>query len=202
MYFGALSRYRKGWAISFKKLADQFVLLFDQAKNKKVDEHIDIQRQFQNSTTCPNDMIYTLVLGQLINSKYLDDVADQLNEKLQVVGTLSISTLAKDYNLPSEFLSEEIIKRLGKFIEGFQDEHDPKVILTPAYISRYRARIRGVLTGIQINFLFVANVVFRCYHFSKQFLSNLSKIKYLAFFITVINHTQFKSHIYSICTRI
>ena len=61
MYFGALSRYRKGWAISFKKLADQFLLLFDQAKNKKVDEHIDIQRQFQNSTTCPNDMIHTLV---------------------------------------------------------------------------------------------------------------------------------------------
>ena len=36
----------------------------------------------------------------------------------------------------------------------------------------------------QINFLFVANVVFHCYHFSKQFFSNLSKIKYLAFFIT------------------
>ena len=30
----------------------------------------------------------------------------------------------------------------------------------------------------------MANVVFQCYHFSKQFLSNLSKIKYLAFFIT------------------
>ena len=36
----------------------------------------------------------------------------------------------------------------------------------------------------QINFLFVAKVAFQCYHFSKQFLSNLSKIKYLAFFIT------------------
>ena len=36
----------------------------------------------------------------------------------------------------------------------------------------------------QINFLFVANVVFQCYHFSKQFLSNRSKYKYLAFFIT------------------
>ena len=29
----------------------------------------------------------------------------------------------------------------------------------------------------------MANVVFQCYHFSKQFLSNLSKIKYLALFI-------------------
>ena len=31
----------------------------------------------------------------------------------------------------------------------------------------------------QINFLFVANVVFQCYHFSKQFLSHLSKITYI-----------------------
>jgi hypothetical protein len=36
----------------------------------------------------------------------------------------------------------------------------------------------------QINFLFVVKSAFQCYHFSKQFLSNLSKIKYLAFFIT------------------
>ena len=35
-----------------------------------------------------------------------------------------------------------------------------------------------------VTFLFVENVVFQCYHFSKQLLSNLSKIKYLAFFIT------------------
>ena len=35
---------------------------------------------------------------------------------------------------------------------------------------------------VQKNFL--ANVVFQCYHFSKQFLSNLSRIRYLAFFIT------------------
>ena len=41
-----------------------------------------------------------------------------------------------------------------------------------------------IITGVrQINFLFVVNVVFQSYHFSKQFLSNLSKIKYFAFFI-------------------
>jgi hypothetical protein len=123
------------------------ISLSDLATNLNVDySHVEYQAQ----QLAKHDSNVHLVLGQLINSKYLDDVADQLNEKLQVVGTLSISTLAKDYNLPSEFLSEEIIKRLGKFIEGFQDEHDPKVILTPAYISRYRARIRGVLTGISM----------------------------------------------------
>mgnify|MGYP001322839482 CR=1 FL=1 len=39
----------------------------------------------------------------------------------------------------------------------------------------------SVFTIRQINFLFVVNVVFQCYRFSKQFLSNLSKIKYLVF---------------------
>ena len=46
------------------------------------------------------------------------------------------------------------------------------------------AELTRVSTQGQINFLFMANVVFKCYHFSKQFLSNISKIKYLAFFIT------------------
>ena len=41
---------------------------------------------------------------------------------------------------------------------------------------------KSVNTKYQINFLFVVNLVLQCYHFSKQFLSNLSKIKYLAFF--------------------
>ena len=121
------------------------ISLSDLASNLSLDySHVEYQAQILSK----RDSSVHLVLGQLINSSYLDDMADQLNEKLQVVGTLSISNLAKDFNLPSEFLSEQVILRLGKFIEGFQDEHDPKVILTSAYISRYRAKIRGVLTGI------------------------------------------------------
>ena len=51
----------KSWVISLKKLAEQFVLLFDPAKNKKVNKHFKIRQQFQNLMTCPNDMIPTLV---------------------------------------------------------------------------------------------------------------------------------------------
>jgi hypothetical protein len=38
MYFGAPSRYRKGWVISIKLI----ILLFDPAKNKKVNKHFKI----------------------------------------------------------------------------------------------------------------------------------------------------------------
>ena len=40
-------------------IAEQFVLIFDPAKNKKVNKHFKIRRQFQNSTTRPNDIIHT-----------------------------------------------------------------------------------------------------------------------------------------------
>jgi len=123
------------------------ISLSDLAVNLNVDySHVEFQAQ----QLAKRDSSIHLVLGQLVNSQYLDDMADQLNEKLQVHGTLSISTLAKDFNLPSDFLFEEVIKRLGKFIEGFQDEYDPKVILTAAYMSRYRARIKGALTSVQM----------------------------------------------------
>ena len=57
---------------------------------------------------------------------------------------------------------------------------DPQMLLTHFELQCFWL----LWSSKQINFLFVANVVFQCYHFSKQFLSNLSKIKYLAFFIT------------------
>ena len=47
MYLGVLLRYRKGWVISINKLAEQFVRLFDQAKNKEVNKHINIQQNFK-----------------------------------------------------------------------------------------------------------------------------------------------------------
>ena len=97
------------------------ISLSDLAVNLNVDySHVEFQAQ----QLAKHDPKVHLVLGQLVNSQYLDDMADQLNEKLQVQGTLSISTLAKDFDLPSDFLFEEVIKRLGKFIEGFQVVYD------------------------------------------------------------------------------
>ena len=44
MYFGALSRYRKRWAISFKKLADQLAVLVSKyvANFKTLTRSIDL----------------------------------------------------------------------------------------------------------------------------------------------------------------
>jgi hypothetical protein len=47
-----------------KNTAEQYVLLFNPAKIKKDNKHFKIQRQFQNLTNRPNDMIHGLVLDK------------------------------------------------------------------------------------------------------------------------------------------
>jgi len=44
------------------------------------------------------------VLGQLIHSSYLKSLAIQINETLQMNGTLNISTLTTQYDLPGDYL--------------------------------------------------------------------------------------------------
>ena len=89
---------------------------------------------------------------------------------MQLEGTVSISTITKEYDLPSEFLQEEVVARLGSVIEGYRDPHDPKVILrlrylstkhlikpffqqvilTPSYVQRNKAKIRGALSAVTV----------------------------------------------------
>ena len=74
----------------------------------------------------------------------------QINEKLQQTGTIAIPSLTKVYDLPAEFLIEQVHARLGSIIEGFKDETDPKVLLTTSHVARNRARIRGVLSAVTV----------------------------------------------------
>ena len=43
------------------KIAEQFFLLFHEAKHKKVKKKIKIRSQFEHSTASPNDMIHAIV---------------------------------------------------------------------------------------------------------------------------------------------
>ena len=108
------------------------------------------QIESQANALVKSDSRLFMVLGQIISADYLDRAAEELNDRLQLEGTISIATLTKEYNLPADFIFEQISKRLGSIIEGFQDESDPKVIITPGYLSRNRARIRGALTAITV----------------------------------------------------
>ncbi|KAK5853384.1 hypothetical protein PBY51_007172 [Eleginops maclovinus] len=89
-----------------------------------------------------------LVLGQLIDDSYLDRLAEEVNDKLQEAGLISIAELCKNYDLPGDVLTEELSKRLGKLIKGEMDEYNRGVIFTPSFVARHKARIRGLFSAI------------------------------------------------------
>ncbi|XP_030576867.1 E3 UFM1-protein ligase 1 [Archocentrus centrarchus] len=89
-----------------------------------------------------------LVLGQLIDDTYLDRLAEEVNDKLQEAGLISVAELCKSYDLPGDFLTEELLKRLGKIIHGEMDQYNRGVIFTPAFVARHKARIQGLFSAV------------------------------------------------------
>lgn len=100
------------------------------------------------SDIAKSDKGVQLVLGQLIDDTYLDRLAEEVNDKLQEAGLISIAELCKNYDLPGDFLSEELSKRLGKLIQGEMDQYNRGVIFTPTFVARHKARIRGLFSAI------------------------------------------------------
>lgn len=95
------------------------------------------------------DTKVTLILGQLISADYIFRIAAEINEKLQQNGEINISELTGAYDLPSDFLLQEVVeKNLGRIIFGKQDSSNPRLLYTPAFISRCKSKIRGAFVGI------------------------------------------------------
>lgn len=88
------------------------------------------------------------ILGQLITHKYIDTLVEELNEKLAQDGLLNLSEASKNYDLPGDFLNDQISKRLGRSLFGKRDEEDPNVIYTETYVRRNTAKVRGMLSGV------------------------------------------------------
>lgn len=89
-----------------------------------------------------------LVLGQLVDNNYLDQIAEEVNDKLQEAGQVTISELCKTYDLPGDFLTESLSLRLGSIIQGKFDQDNKGILYTETFVARHKARIRGLFTAI------------------------------------------------------
>ena len=96
-----------------------------------------------------SDRTIQLLNGQLIDTNYLDHVADIVNESLQEKGFIKIAELSKEYDLPSDFLQEELVTRIGTRINGKTDDHNPDILFTNAYLSTQKDHIRGMLSVLR-----------------------------------------------------
>lgn len=95
-----------------------------------------------------SDKSVQLVLGQLIDDTYLDQLAEEVNDKLQEAGQVSIAELCKSFDLPGDFLTEVLSQRLGKIINGQMDQYNRGVIFTQAFLSRHKARVCGLFSAV------------------------------------------------------
>uniref|UniRef100_A0A6M2DJF8 E3 UFM1-protein ligase 1 homolog n=1 Tax=Xenopsylla cheopis TaxID=163159 RepID=A0A6M2DJF8_XENCH len=89
------------------------------------------------------------VLGQLIDSTYRKKIAYDINVKLRNFGQVFLADLSLQYDLPTEYLLNNIVeKELGKTIEGEQDAKDPRILQTQVYIAKCKAKLRGAITAL------------------------------------------------------
>ncbi|XP_023934136.2 E3 UFM1-protein ligase 1 homolog [Bicyclus anynana] len=90
-----------------------------------------------------------LVAGSFITHYYLEKIAREINEKLQLQGQITVGDLTLQYDLSAELLQHSVLERyLGKIISGKQDPSDPRIFYTEEYITRTKAKIRGALMGL------------------------------------------------------
>ncbi|XP_053665378.1 E3 UFM1-protein ligase 1 homolog [Anopheles marshallii] len=90
-----------------------------------------------------------LLLGQLIDTSYIQRVASEINQKLVQYGEINIGQLTTTYDLPTDFILNQIVLgNLNKIIFAKQDPTNAHIFFTQSYIMRNKAKIRGALAAI------------------------------------------------------
>ncbi|KAJ8377482.1 hypothetical protein AAFF_G00259930 [Aldrovandia affinis] len=111
--------------------------------------HVDwVHVESRANDIVKSDKHIQLVLGQLIDENYLDQLAEEVNDKLQETGQVNIAELCKNFDLPGDFLTEVLSKRLGRIVQGQMDQYNRGVIFTQAFVSRHKARICGLFSAV------------------------------------------------------
>lgn len=95
------------------------------------------------------DATVKFVLGQLLNVSYFERVALEINEKLVQAGEINVADLTIQYDLPADFILNNIVlKYLNRIIMGKQDASNGNIFFTQTYVTRSKAKVRGALAGI------------------------------------------------------
>eukprot|EP00040_Diaphanoeca_grandis_P030010 m.176742 g.176742 ORF g.176742 m.176742 type:complete len:750 (+) comp31855_c1_seq4:74-2323(+) len=89
-----------------------------------------------------------LIQSEIISSEYLDTIAVEINEILMESGHIGLAELCNRFNLPSDFLLQQLESRMGTIIQGQLDHFDRGSIFTDAFVARQTATILGVFSAI------------------------------------------------------
>ncbi|KAJ0183332.1 hypothetical protein K1T71_001308 [Dendrolimus kikuchii] len=139
--------------------------------------NVDLSQICANITEIIKGREVQLVSGYLIAHYYLEKIAREINEKLQLQGQISVGELTLQYDLPAELLQHSVLEKyLGKFIFGKQDVSEPRIFYTEEYIARTKAKIRGALMGL-LKPTPIAVIISHCNLTDRLFLSLFDQLK-------------------------
>ena len=145
------------------------ITFVDLANNLNVDySHIDVKAK---EVARSSSGYISFVNEELISRDYKEQLAVEINEKLQKKGVLDVSELAKNYSLPTDFIHQIIVSHLGSTIDGVQDVNNQSTFFTRNYIDQYKAKITGVLSAITRP-LVVSQIVSR-YRFPERIFNSV-----------------------------
>ncbi|VDK21112.1 unnamed protein product [Anisakis simplex] len=88
---------------------------------------------------------FVLCNAELISRDYIDSLCKELNERLAETGALSVSQLAKNWDLPSEILYTLVLTEIGNKIDAMREGD---TIYTRAYVHSQLNYIRAILNSL------------------------------------------------------
>ncbi|WJZ88804.1 hypothetical protein VitviT2T_008073 [Vitis vinifera] len=129
-------------AAEIKKLGR--VSLIDLADFTGVDlYHVENQAQCIVS----DDPGLTLIQGEIISDSYWDNVAEEINERLQECSQIALAELAAQLHVGSELLTSMLELRMGTMVKGRLEGGQ---LYTPVYVARVSSMVRGAARGITV----------------------------------------------------
>ncbi|CAN0853952.1 E3 UFM1-protein ligase 1 homolog [Linum grandiflorum] len=105
--------------------------------------HVEKQAQLVIS----DDPELMLLQGEIISQSYWDNVAEEINERLQECSQIALAELAAQLNVGTEFVSSMLEARLGTLVKGRLEGGQ---LYTPAYVTRVSAMVRGAARAITV----------------------------------------------------
>ncbi|VDN06125.1 unnamed protein product [Thelazia callipaeda] len=83
--------------------------------------------------------------AELISKDYVSALCNSLNERLLITGVVSISKLAKEWDLPTEMLNDLILHEIGSKVEA---TFEADALYTRSYLCGQRNVIKAMLCGV------------------------------------------------------
>ncbi|CAL1410548.1 unnamed protein product [Linum trigynum] len=105
--------------------------------------HVEKQAQ----QVISDDPQLMLLQGEIISQSYWDNVAEEINERLQECSQIALAELAAQLNVGSEFVASMVEARLGTLVKGRLEGGQ---LYTPAYVARVSAMVRGAARAITV----------------------------------------------------